>query len=201
MALRGDPLRERTLHAAKDVFMEMGFERASMDIIAMRASVSKRTLYAHFESKEKLYLDVVGLVRGLLLKRLKSPAEYSENATEAMTRFCGRFLEILLYAKTIQMCRVCIAEAERFPEGSGQYYETVFSEAHAQLSRYMQARLGLSAVKSSRAAEGLIAQIIYPRFNRALFGLDPLREHLEDEPSPDFDLKTIRAQVVELQRQ
>ena len=180
--------------------MELGFERASMDIIASRASVSKRTLYAHFESKEKLYLDVVGLVRSLLLNRLKSPEQYSEDITEAITSFCGRFLEILLYSKTIQMCRVCIAEAERFPEGAGQYYETVFSEAQSLLGRYMQASFGLSHAKSVSAAERLLGQVIHPRFQRALFGLDPPSQHLEDEPDPAFALKSVRAHVTEFHR-
>ena len=71
MARRGDKLREHILWTAKDVFLEMGFERASMDVVAGRAETSKRTLYAHFESKEKLFLAVIELVRGLFLGRLE----------------------------------------------------------------------------------------------------------------------------------
>ena len=33
MSRRGDKLREHILEAAKDVFLEMGFERASMDVV------------------------------------------------------------------------------------------------------------------------------------------------------------------------
>jgi len=61
MARRGDKLREHILWIAKDVFLEMGFERASMDVVAARAETSKRSLYAHFESKEKLFLAVIDL--------------------------------------------------------------------------------------------------------------------------------------------
>ena len=172
MALRGDPLREHILHIAKDVFLELGFERASMDLIASRASASKRTLYAHFENKEKLYLGVVSLVRGLLLSRLKRPEEYAADPPEALTRFCGRFLEILLYTRTIQMCRLCIAEAERFPEGSSQYFDVVFSEAHRALSEYLQKTFDFSSASSPQAAQELLGQVIHPRFPRALFGLD-----------------------------
>src|ERR1700704_2001960 len=35
---------------------QRNFERASMDVVAARAETSKRSLYAHFESKEKLFL-------------------------------------------------------------------------------------------------------------------------------------------------
>src|SRR3974390_2500442 len=117
MGRRGGELSEHILFTAKDVFLELGFERASMDVIAERAKTSKRTLYAHFESKEKLYLAVVKLIRALYLENLRSPAEYAEETSDALVRFCARFLELLLWSPAIGMCRLAIAEAGRFPEG------------------------------------------------------------------------------------
>ncbi len=43
------------LDAAKAEFLERGFDNVSMDAIADRACVSKRTLYNHFPSKEELF--------------------------------------------------------------------------------------------------------------------------------------------------
>lgn len=43
------------LEAAKAEFLERGFDNVSMDAIADRASVSKRTLYNHFPSKDELF--------------------------------------------------------------------------------------------------------------------------------------------------
>src|ERR1041384_2762934 len=97
MGRRGGELREPLLRAGKDVFLEMGYERASMDAVAARAETSKRSLYAHFESKEKLFAAVIELVRGLLLGRLRMPGDYSEEPAEALVMFCGRYLETLLY--------------------------------------------------------------------------------------------------------
>ena len=187
------------LFVAKDVFLEMGFERASMDAIAGRAGTSKRTLYAHFENKEKLYLAVIGLVRGLFLSRLKTPGDYRGGAAKALETFCGRFLETLLYARTIRMCRLTIAEAARFPEGSAQYFEVIFSTAHERLSAYLKQTFGLPAKVGSEAAHELLGRVIYPRFPRALFGVDQLSEQLDAEAiRPDFDLKPVRKAVTEL---
>jgi TetR/AcrR family transcriptional regulator of autoinduction and epiphytic fitness len=47
------------LDGAIDVFIEMGFELASMDKIAETAGVSKRTVYNHFGSKENLFQAIV----------------------------------------------------------------------------------------------------------------------------------------------
>ncbi len=46
--------RESILNAAIDAFIEFGFEKTSMDLIAERANSSKRTVYNHFSSKESL---------------------------------------------------------------------------------------------------------------------------------------------------
>lgn len=197
-AKRGDELREHMLWAAKSVFLEVGFERASMDVIAERAATSKRTLYAHFESKENLYLAVFELLRELSLSKLKRPDDYSPDTEEALVLFCGRVLECLLFAWTIRMCRLCISEAERFPQGSARYFDVIFATPHERLSDYLKEKFGLSAQASSGAAEQLLGRIIYPRFLRALFGLDELSEQLDEEAiRADFDLEPVRQSVAQ----
>lgn len=199
MARRGDKLREHILWIAKDVFLEMGFERASMDVVASRAETSKRSLYAHFESKEKLFLAVIELVRGLFLSRLRMPGDYSEKPADALVMFCGRYLEILLYEASIQMLRVSMAETERFPEQAAQYFDVLFTQVHARLSAYLKATFGLSARTSAEAAHRLLGQVLYPRFPRALFGMDQLAESFDRETlAPDFDLEPIRKAVADL---
>ena len=199
MARRGDKLREHILWVAKDVFLEMGFERASMDEVARRAETSKRSLYAHFESKEKLFLAVIGLVRGLFLSRLKMPGDYSEKPAEALITFCGRYLEILLYEASIQMIRVSMAETARFPEGAAQYFDVIFTEVHARLSVYLKTAFALPARASGEAAQKLLGQLLYPRFTRALFGIDELAKSFDREAlAPDFDLKPVRKAVADL---
>jgi AcrR family transcriptional regulator len=199
MARRGDQLREHVLWVAKDVFLEMGFERASMDVVSARAETSKRSVYSHFESKEKLFLAVIELVRGLFLSRLKMPGDYSEQPAEALTMFCARYLEILLYESSVQMCRITMAETARFPQGATQYFEVMFTEVHTRLSTYLQTIFRLSNAASAEAAQSLLGQLLYPRFVRALFGMDKLAENFgEDTLAADFDLEPVRRAVASL---
>src|SRR5688500_15540524 len=193
MARRGDTLREHILLVAKEVFLEIGFERTSMDVVAARAETSKRSLYAHFESKENLYLAVIEYMRGYFLSRLKMPGDYSEKPAEALTLFCSRYLEILFYQGSIRMCRMSMAQAERFPEGAAQHFDVIFTEVHTRLSSYLKTTFGLSAKASTEAAQKLLAQLLYPRFVRALFGLEELATtFVQENAVPDFDLKPIR---------
>ncbi|QNI36905.1 TetR/AcrR family transcriptional regulator [Edaphobacter albus] len=198
-ARRGEKLREHILWIAKDVFLEMGFERASMDVVAARAETSKRSLYAHFESKEKLFLAVIELVRGLFLGRLKIPGDYSDKPAEALVMFCGRYLEALLYEKGIQMCRVSMAETARFPEGAAQYFDVLFTQVETFLSAYLKTTFGISTRASVEATHRLLGQTLYPHLPRALFGIDPLIKSLDREAiAPEVDLKLIRKAVMDL---
>ncbi len=199
MARRGDTLREHILWAAKDVFLEMGFERASMDVVAGRAETSKRSLYAYFESKEKLFLAVIHLVRGLFLSRLKMPGDYSEEPVEAVALFCGRYLQALLYKAQIRMIRISMAEAERFPEQAAQYFDVLFMQVEGRLSAYLRATFGLSERTSTQAAQTLLGEVVYPRLPRALLGQEPLVESLDSETMiPELELRPIRRAVAEM---
>jgi AcrR family transcriptional regulator len=199
VARRGDELREHILWVAKDVFLEVGFERASMDEIAARAETSKRTLYAHFENKEKLFLAILLLARELFLSKLKLPGDYSDDPAQALTMFCGRYLEILLYSGWIRMCRMGLAEAERFPEASTQSFEVLFSAVQERLSAYLKKTFDLSAKAGTEAAQKLLGQILYPRYMRVLFGVDaPAGKFGPHGLAADFNLKPIRKAVAEL---
>src|SRR6478609_4404286 len=199
MARRGDALREHILWVAKEVFLEHGFERASMDEVASRAQTSKRSLYAHFENKEKLFLAIIELVRDLFLSRIREPSAYSAKPAEALEAFCARYLEALLYESSIQMLRISMAETARFPEGAAKHHDVMFTEVTARLSSYLKATFGLNARVSAEAAQRLIARLLFPRLPRALFGLEDLVEEFDEHAlSPKIDVKAVRKAVAEL---
>ncbi|CAG9228002.1 MULTISPECIES: TetR/AcrR family transcriptional regulator [Paraburkholderia] len=54
-----DRKRAAVIEAAIDEFRAAGFDATSMDRIAARASVSKRTVYNHFPSKEALFAAIL----------------------------------------------------------------------------------------------------------------------------------------------
>ena len=51
--------RAAILEAAKELFIEQGFNGVSMDEIAARASVSKLTVYSHFGDKDTLFSEAI----------------------------------------------------------------------------------------------------------------------------------------------
>jgi len=59
-----DKSKKRTaiLAGAKEVFIQMGYKDASMDLIAETAGISKKTVYNHFKSKETLFEVIVDTI-------------------------------------------------------------------------------------------------------------------------------------------
>ncbi|WFR61086.1 TetR/AcrR family transcriptional regulator [Paenibacillus amylolyticus] len=51
--------RAKIIVAARDLFLSEGFDRSSMDAVAAKAGVSKRTVYDYYGDKQNLLLAVV----------------------------------------------------------------------------------------------------------------------------------------------
>ena len=195
MGRRGEKLREHILWAAKDVFLESGFERASMDVIAQRAETSKRSLYAHFPSKDALFTGVVQLVRELYLGRLGSPDDRADDPAEAVVRYCGRLLQLLLWTSSLRTLRMGIAESERVPEIASGYYEAIFEAPTARIAAYLARHSNLADAAAREVAEVLVGRMIYPELMRCLLGVRaPIAERPEEATlADDIDLDPLRA--------
>ena len=63
---------DRIIQSAYALFYRQGFARVSMDAIAPRAGVTKRTLYAHFDSKDTLLGEVLHHHQELALARIET---------------------------------------------------------------------------------------------------------------------------------
>ena len=59
MPERGSETREKILRAAKKVFADMGFGKASVEAIAREANVSKSLVFWYFKNKKELVQEVV----------------------------------------------------------------------------------------------------------------------------------------------
>jgi AcrR family transcriptional regulator len=199
---RGEELRRHILFVAKDVFLETGYERASMDAVAARANTSKRSLYAHFESKDALFNAVLDLIRELYLGKLKTPDAYAEDPGEAVVLFCGRFLQLMTWEPQVRTCRLSIAEAERLPSSSAAYFDAIFATTYERLASYLFEHYGSRGV--DRAAGAVLAQVllsrtVLPQLFRTLLGVGNVIERAESPNetalAEDVDLDAIRAMV------
>src|SRR6202011_3726424 len=109
-------VEERVLDAARQVFLERGFEGASIDEIAKAARSGKPTIYARFANKRALFTAVV-------MREVLSPIEQFETdlptgatAKERLVTAGLAMLEWTLRSERMGMMRLAVAEVQRFPD-------------------------------------------------------------------------------------
>ncbi len=74
--------RLKIVEGAYELFYKQGFARVSMDAIAASGGVTKRTLYAHYDSKDALLADVLEHHSELALERIETWARKLDSDTD-----------------------------------------------------------------------------------------------------------------------
>ena len=108
--------RERMLTAAENRFLDVGFDAVTMSDIADAAGVAKQTLYAHFSSKEALFVELVTAITtatGGLVADPEPPA--GTTAEDALVSHLAAQLEAVVQPRVLRVRRLVIGEVARFP--------------------------------------------------------------------------------------
>lgn len=113
--------------AAFDLFVERGFAATRMEDIAMRAGVSKGTVFLYFESKQAL-LRVV--VENAVLPHLNAGEAMVAEACDAspdilLRQLLRRFAAALSDPRLAGLPKLISAEAGNFPELATYYHDNV----------------------------------------------------------------------------
>ncbi len=109
-------LRQRILEAATQLFLDHGYGPTSIEAVAARAGVSKRTFYDRFDDKPALFAAVV---HGIIEKiRPDADVRLLDGATlTAVLRHLARLmLQAALSPPAIALHRLVTGESKRFPE-------------------------------------------------------------------------------------
>jgi len=88
-----EPL-EKILSASIELFSQYGFKTITMDDIARRAGISKKTLYQHFANKQEVVNESVMWYKDKSSDSCMAMLEGAENALEAMVRMLAFFDEM-----------------------------------------------------------------------------------------------------------
>ena len=96
MPRSAETTRRRIIDAAYELFYRKGFARVGVDAVAAQAGVTKRTLYAHFRSKDELLAAMLESHHGLALERIRRWSDRLAGDAETMVRTL--FAELALWA-------------------------------------------------------------------------------------------------------
>jgi TetR/AcrR family transcriptional regulator, mexJK operon transcriptional repressor len=123
---RSSRKRAAILEAATTVFLRKGYLGTSMDEIAALAAVSKQTVYKHFADKESLFSEIVTST----VDQASDPVhdevlelKDSGDVEADLRDLARRQLAIVMQPRVLQLRRLVIGEAGRFPELGRTFYE------------------------------------------------------------------------------
>jgi TetR/AcrR family transcriptional regulator, mexJK operon transcriptional repressor len=121
-------LRDRILEVATELFLTEGYGSTSIEAVAGRARISKRTFYHRFPDKAALFAAVVHRI----IEQIRPPpgVPLLEGATlqEILRRLAGFILHAALSPQAIALHRLVTAESVRFPN----LVRAVYDEGWAQ---------------------------------------------------------------------
>jgi len=115
-------LRDHITSTAIQLFARNGIKRVSMDEVARKAGVSKRTLYDFFRDKEFLLISALNKIHEPFSEQMKLLEMQSETALEMILLLNEKMME-----KPAWMCEDFWEDMKRYPEAYRLMLETKHS--------------------------------------------------------------------------
>ena len=164
-------LSDRILDVATALFLGDGFGATSIEAVAKRAGVSKRTFYHRFSGKEMLFEAVVRR----MIERWTPPFDEAllnaPDLASALRRAAEHMLRVALTPEALALHRMVIAEARRFPGLARILHELGAAAAIERIAGEFDRRIAAGEMRrmdSRFAAEQFILMVVTGPQRRAL---------------------------------
>ena len=175
--------RRAIMAAAEEAFLAARYDSVTMDEIAELSQVSKQTVYAHFRTKDQLFVELVtAMTREAgdeVVAESAAPGTSVEVAA-TLEQVLGHQLAVVLSPRLVRLRRLVISEVPRFPELARAVFEHGPRRAVAALEtllRELDARGWVCVPHPALAAEQLNWLVMGAPTNAAMF--------LGDDVAPD----------------
>ncbi|MDJ0820217.1 MAG: TetR/AcrR family transcriptional regulator [Paracoccaceae bacterium] len=132
---------DQVLDGAREVFLRDGFEGASVDDIARAAGVSKATLYSYFPDKRLLFMEVASVQCQRQADGALMTMDLTQPPRVVLKEVARTFLGFIFSDMGQRIFRICVAEADRFPDLGRQFYQSGPMRMRQALVTYLQAAM------------------------------------------------------------
>lgn len=138
---------DQVVEGARAVFMVDGFEGASVDDIAKQAGVSKATLYSYFPDKRLLFMEVANQECARQSQAAVDTIDLDASARDVLRQAGRHFLRFLTSKFGQQVFRICVAEADRFPEIGRAFYQSGPARMRSVIGSYFLGSIARGELK------------------------------------------------------
>ena len=167
-----DPWDEKVLSSAFDAFAAKGFDGATMAEIAALAGVSKRTVYERYTDKADLFRAL--LAWGCRGNLAAEPPSDDLDPEDALVSHAEAVLGALMRPESIDLARIVISAAPRFPELGALFDDMTRSPSLRivkQIARRLAKEKRISASNADQFAADFIGLLRGDTYYRALLGV------------------------------
>ena len=164
-------LSDRILDVATVLFLGHGFGATSIEAVAKRAGISKRTFYHRFRGKEMLFEAVVRRLIEKWLPPLDVALLEVPSLAESLRRVAEYMLKVALTPEALALHRMVIAEARLFPQLARIMHELGAASGIERVARHLDRRIEageLPPINTRFAAEQFILMTVTGPQRRAL---------------------------------
>jgi AcrR family transcriptional regulator len=175
--------RRQILDGATAVFLEKGFDAASMGEIARASGVSKGTLYVYFDDKQALFDAIVQEACHIHAERVFEFDHAQRDVAAVLAKLGVAFATVMCRPEQMSAIRTVIAVADRMPELGRKFYETGPARGGQKLAAYLDAQVAAGVLvidDTAIAAEQFMGAVMATSFRRTLFNCGaPTSEEIE----------------------
>ena len=152
---RAEIRRAAFLEAAQEVFLEQGFEAASMSEIVRRAGGSLTTLYAQFGDKEGIFLAMLETRMKEVTAALDVELQAHTPVEEGLRRIGEQFAGKLVQPNSLELYRLIVGLAKKFPDLAQTFMKLGPNKVREGLAAYLQDRADAGEIPQSDDFEQL----------------------------------------------
>ncbi|WP_210528236.1 TetR/AcrR family transcriptional regulator [Rubellimicrobium arenae] len=130
--------RDQILDGARQVFMDQGYDAASMNDICRAAGVSKGTIYVYFSNKEELFVALMARERDRLFLDLDQLLDGDRPLRDRLHAYGCRLAELICSDDAVRAQRIIISTAERMPELGARFFDGGTQRIQGSLRRLLE---------------------------------------------------------------
>ena len=169
--LQSARLSDHILDVATALFLGSGYGATSIEAVAKRAGISKRTFYHRFRGKEMLFEAVVRRLIEQWLPPFDAALLEAPSLVDALHRAAEHILNIALTPEALALHRLLVAEARRFPELARILHELGAAGGIERIARYLDRRVEageIAPIDTRFTAEQFLLMVVTGPQRRAL---------------------------------
>jgi AcrR family transcriptional regulator len=144
---RAELRRAAFLKAAREVFLEHGYEAANMAEIVKRAGGSLSTLYSQFGGKRGLFEAMIDQRVEELTEQMQIELAAHAPLREGLRRIGERFMLKMMSPESLDVFRLMVGQARNFPDIADSYSRRSPERVREALAEYLRDRANAGEIK------------------------------------------------------